>query len=51
MLKILSIKSAELRKGIVGVDGSRKENNDRVELVGRDDIDNSEVRDNKLGKK
>ena len=51
MLKTLSTKSAEPRKGIVGVNGGREEHCDRAEPVGKDEIDNSKFRDNKVRKK
>ena len=57
MLKTLSTKSVNLKKGVVGVGGSREEHNDiragydgRYELC-EIEIDDNEVGDNEFGKK
>ena len=50
ILKISTTKSAELRKGVVGLGGDKKKHGDRVEPVGRDKIDDDKVGDNEIGK-
>ena len=50
MLKTSSIKSAEPRKGGVGVDGDSRARRDRSELD-RDEINSGEVGDDKVRKK
>ena len=50
MLKTLSTKSVKPSKSIVKVSGNRKRCGNRVEPVGRDEIDNSKIKNDKVRK-
>ena len=51
MVKILSTKLAEPKKGVVGVGSGKEKHSNRAEPVGRDKIDDGKDRDNEVGKK
>ena len=51
MLKTLSTKSIMPWKSISGVNNNRKKHGNRIKLVGRDEIDNGEIRNDEIRKK
>ena len=51
MLKTLNTKSTKPRKTVIGVGSGREKHDNKVELVGKDEIDDNEVKDNDVGKK